>query len=173
MVQELATPTVKTPAETMGRLQKLSYSHKAMIDLILEHPDWDQNKIAGAFGYTPSWVSNILASEAFQAQMASRREEIIDPALKASIEERFRALVIQSLAVLQKKLEQPVVSDNVALRAAELGAKALGIGGHAPPKAPVVNENRLLELAANLEKLQRRSTERTIDGEATVIQAAG
>lgn len=150
----------KTPskAPTMGQLKKVSYSHDSMIELIIEggrRPGGiSQKEIAAHFGYTEAWISNILASDAFQAKLALRREEIIDPVLRASIRERFEALVIQSLKVLQEKLNQPSVSDNVAIRAAELGAKALGVGGHAPPKAPESSQDRLARLAGRLVALQ-------------------
>lgn len=151
LLGELVGRSFTPPAPTMGKLARVRYTHKAMVDLIIEKPELSQNEIAAHFGYTPAWISNILASEAFQAELALRREEVIDPELRATIKERFEALVIQSLAVLQKKLNQPVVSDTVALRAAELGAKALGIGGHAPPPAPKeTSGERLQRLASRM-----------------------
>jgi len=154
----------------MGRLQKCSYTHDALIDLIISNPEMTQNHLAAHFGYTPPWISNILASDAFQEKMAARREEIIDPELKATIEERFRALVIRSLQVLQEKLNAPQVSDLVALRAAELGAKALGVGGHAAPKPQEASSDRLERLATRLVALQSRTRERVIDGEVQVLE---
>lgn len=157
-------------APTMGRLKRCSYTHDALIDLIIEHPELDQNQLAARFGYTAGWISNILASDAFQAKMAARREQIIDPDLKATIEERFRALAIRSLQVLQDKLNQPQVSDNVALRCAELGAKALGVGGHAPPPRPPDANSRLVVLAERLVALQSNVRERVINGEGRVLE---
>lgn len=153
LLKELVGPPATAASEraaTMGRLKRCSYTHDSMIDLIIEHPEYTQEQIAAHYGYTPPWISNILASEAFQSKMASRREQIIDPELKATIKERFEALVIRSLTVLQNKLAQPVVSDTVAIRCAELGAKALGVGGHAPPKPPESSEDRLERLAKRL-----------------------
>lgn len=172
LLKELAGGAhLKNPADrgaTMGRLKRCNYTHDALIDLIIEHPELDQNELAAAFGYTPGWISNILASDAFQAKMALRREAVIDPDLKATIEERFRALTIRSLQVLQAKLNAPQVSDNVALRAAELGAKALGIGGHAAPKIPE-DPDRLARLAERLLQLQSGARTRVIDGQATEV----
>lgn len=169
LIDELkGSPRPAERAATMGRLQKVRYTHQAMIDLIIEHPEYTQNQLAAHFGYTPGWISNVLASDAFQAAMAARREEIVDPELKASIEERFRALVIRSLEVLQAKLNAPAVSDQVALRAAELGAKALGVGGHAAPKPP--QTDRLERLAERLIVLQSTVRERVINGEAELLE---
>jgi len=174
LLEELSGVPARGPngAATMGRLGKCSYTHDAMIDLIIQHPEMTQLQIAAHFGYTAPWISNILASDAFQEKMASRREEIIDPELRATIEERFRALVIRSLQVLQDKLSQPIVSDNVALRAAELGAKALGIGGNAPPKPPDTSNDRLERLAERLILLQSNVRGRIISGEAKVVEEA-
>ena len=148
-------------------IAKVSYSHEAMIDLILSNPGIKQIDLAAHFGYSAPWVSRIIASDAFQAQMASRREEIVDPAIKATLEERFRALVIQSLFILEEKLNKPAaqVPDQVALRCVELGAKALGVGGHAPtPPAPA--GDRLSILAERLIILQGNTKQERIVNEA-------
>jgi hypothetical protein len=130
-------------AKTMGNLDKVRYTHSDMIDFIIANPWVSQNELAARYGYTPAWVSNIMASDAWQAAMASRRDEVVDPALKASLEERFKGVVIQSLNRLQEKLNAPQVSDQVVLRAVELGARACGLGGKAAPTesagAPVIN----------------------------------
>lgn len=170
LLRELeGAPKSGAPAPTMGRLQRVSYTHQALIDLIIEQPELTQNQLAAHFGYTPGWISNILASDAFKEAMAGRREEILDPALKATVKERFEALTIQSLMVLQRKLSQDQVSDQVALRAAELGAKALGVGGHAPPPAPP-STDRLERLASRLLALQTQVRERTINGEVEELR---
>ena len=178
-LQAAGLPAKSESAPTMGGLQKVRYTHEAMIDLIVANPWVSQNQIAAHFGYTPAWISNVFASDAFQERLAARREEIVDPALKATLEERFRALVLRSLEVLQEKLNKPVVSDTVALKAAELGAKALGLGGNAPPAAPVVDsDDRLARLAARLVQLQADVRRPVYEGniqDAEVVQttAAG
>ena len=125
-----------THAPTMGGLAKVRYTHADMIDFIIANPSVSQNSLAARYGYTAGWISNVMASDAWQSAMAARRDEIVDPALKATLEERFRGVTIQSLKRLMEKLEAPQVSDQVVLRAVELGAKAMGVGGNAPPAAP-------------------------------------
>ena len=172
LIEELKGPAPRDKAPTMGRLQKCAYTHDAMVDLIITQGSGpggiSQRQLAAHFGYTEGWISNVLASDAFQARLAARKEEVTDPAIKATIEERFRALVIQSLKVLETKLSAPVVSDQVALRAAELGAKALGVGGHAPPKAPEVD--RLERLAERLVTLQSGVRERIVNGDVQTVE---
>ena len=136
------------------RLKRTNYSHDAMIDLIIQHPWLDQREIASHFGYSESWLSIVFSSDAFQAKLEKRRQEVVNPELVATLEERFRAITMRSLEVLQNKLSSPNPSDNVALRAAELGAKALGLGGNAPPPAPPDPNERLAKLAERLVALR-------------------
>lgn len=143
-------PSVRPP--------KMRYTHEGMADLILENPWISQNQLAAHFGYSPAWVSTIITSDAFQAILASRRAELVDPELRLTLEERFRALTAQSLRVLQEKLARPAdqVSDQLVLRAAELGAKSLGIGAHAPPPPPPNPAEYLPAIADRLMRLQGR-----------------
>jgi len=136
---------------------KVRYTHDAMIDMIVENPWVSQNELAVRFGYTPAWVSVVMASDVFKEKLALRRTELVDPAIQATLKERFEAVVARSLSVLQEKLAAPssVVPDQLALRAAELGAKALGLGGNAPPPAPTLPSNHLELLAARLVALQQ------------------
>jgi len=141
----------------MGNLSKVSYTHQDMIDFILANPGISQGALAARYGYTEGWVSNIMASDAWQAAFAKRREEVVDPTLTLTIEERMRGITLLSLEKLRVKLEAPGVSDNVVLKAAELGAKSLGIGGHAPAAPPAHDHlaqlaNRLIDLQTSVRK---------------------
>lgn len=159
-------------APTMGRLAKVSYSHLDMIDFMLANPGCTLAQMAARYGYSVGWICNIQASDAFKAAFAARREAIVDPVLHQSINEHFEGITRLSLQRLQEKLEQPAVSDNVVLRAVELGARAMGVGGNAPPPAPTQDHlarlaSRLIELQANV----RTNLGVTIDGQATEISA--
>lgn len=146
-----------------------------MIDLLVARPGISQNELARVFGYSAAWVSTIMSTDLFQAALAARREELVDPAIRATMEERFKAVVTRSLEVLQEKLSAPSVAipDNLALRAAEMGAKALGLGGNAPPPAPSRSEGRLEELAERLLFLQSKTRERIPYVEEVVPHATG
>jgi hypothetical protein len=152
---------------------KMRYSHADMIDFIIGNPSASQNDLAARYGYSVGWVSRVMSSDAWQSAMAARREELVDPCLVATIDERFRALTNRSLDRLMEKLDAPQVSDNVVLRAVELGAKAMGVGGNAAPAAPP--QDHLAALANRLVELQSRVRADfqgvTINGQATEVHA--
>lgn len=144
-----------------GAIQKVAYNHQAMIDLILANPAISQNEIARHFGLTPAWVSQVMVSDAFQTAFAKRREEMIDPVLQRTVEDNFKALVSRSLDVLLQKLNRPAIaiSDNLALRAAEIGARAAGYGAKEtalPGGTPVEVNIHLEQLGGGLVQLLQR-----------------
>lgn len=152
----------------MGNLDKISYSHQDMIDFIIANPGISQNALAARYGYSPGWISNVMASDAWQSAMAARREEMVDPTLRMTIEERFRGITLRSLDRLMEKLDAPVVSDNVVLKAVELGAKAMGIGGNAPP--PALPTDHLAQLANRLVALQSNVRKEVIlEGSSEIV----
>lgn len=109
-------------------IDRVKYSHDGMIDLVLAHPMISQNEIARYFGYTVPWVSRVMCSDAFQARLAERKSELVDPGILASIDERLKALATVSMEVLLKKLENPAIKEDAAIRIAEFSTKALGYG---------------------------------------------
>jgi hypothetical protein len=151
--------------------KKLRYTHDAMVDLLIANPGISQGELAAAFGYTQTWVSLILSSDSFRIRLEDRRTELVDPTIRSTIEERFRALAVKSLEVLQKKLENPNVSDNLAIQAASLASKSLGLGGHAAA-APPPDPGRLDRIGGRLlallgDRVSQHDAERTLDAEIT------
>lgn len=114
-----------------ARIQKTRYSHEAMIDIIVAEPTIKQNELATRFEKSVGWISRIIGSDAFQAALAKRREELTDPFLVATIEERFKGLAMQSLDVIVEKLESSKNAD-LAMKALDISSKALGFGARAP-----------------------------------------
>lgn len=155
VLEELTAEVPSSQGAAPARREKVNYTHADMVDFIIANPGVSQNAIALRYGYTAGWVSQMLSSDALQEMLAARRKEISDPVLIASLEERFRGLTIRSIEVLMAKLDAPVVEASVAVRCAELGAKSLGLGGHAPPKPPEPSEHALERLASRLITLNR------------------
>jgi hypothetical protein len=75
------------------------------------------------------------------------------------LEERCRAVIARSWEVLMEKMAGPAhtISDNVALRVAEMGGRIMAakVAHEAPQR--VENTERLSQLAERLRKLQRPS----------------
>ena len=122
----MATPLEGTQSAA-GAIARVSYTHDAMIDLIVANPAIAQGAIAQHFGYTQAWVSRVMNSDAFQARLAERKTELVDPSLVASIDEKLRALASKSLDVVLEKLTA-TGSAEMGLKALEITSKALGYG---------------------------------------------
>jgi hypothetical protein len=136
--------------ERKNGIQKPSYSHEAMIDLILANPAIDQNDLASYFGYTPSWVSIVISSDAFQAALGEKREKIIDPILRGAIEESFKGLVIRSIEIVRKKLDGDVAIDT-ALEVLKTSSKALGYGARPQMNVQVNGNANLIGVLSSLQ----------------------
>lgn len=145
---------------------KIRYEHQDMVDFLIGNPHVTQNELAARYGYSPSFISILLNSDAFQSMYAERRKALVDPVLVSTLETRFKALTQRSLDRLLEELDKPACKPEIALRAAELGAKSLGLGGHAPAPAPSGDSLHLL--AERLVGLQS-NVRRTINGEATEV----
>ena len=122
----MATPLEGTQSAA-GAIARVKYTHDAMIDLIVANPAIAQGAIAQHFGYTQAWVSRVMNSDAFQARLAERKTELVDPSLVASIDEKLRALASKSLDVVLEKLTV-TGSAEMGLKALEITSKALGYG---------------------------------------------
>lgn len=174
-IDSMVADTLRDRSTAVGStqpIQRLNYSHKAMIDLILANPGISQNEIAARFGYSASWVSQIFSADAFQTQLAERTKDIVDPALRATVEQNFKAIIIRSQAILMEKLNgtAETVSDNLTMRALELGSRALGYGAREPAPPTSVNvEVHLEQLSTRMAHLLDRRKAEAIEGESTDV----
>lgn len=170
-VQELvpASPTA-SPAVAMA------YTHEAMVELMIAHPEFTHAQFAAHFGRGVQWFSYVLSSEAFQAVLTPRKHEVADPGLTATMEERMRALSLQALDVLGKKLEAKEINDQTVLKAVEIGTKALGMGSSLALAVPVVQAqgaeavaDRIMEAMAQARaRQQAASNQSAVDVEVKV-----
>lgn len=122
----MAEPLMGTESAA-GAIQRVKYTHDALIDMIIANPAVSQGQLAAQFGYTQGWLSRVMNSDAFQARLAARKMEVVDPQLVLSIDEKLRALASKSLDVVLDKLSVTQNPDT-ALKALEVTSKALGYG---------------------------------------------
>lgn len=103
-----------------------SYTHEAMIDLIVERPMVSQGDIAEHFGYTESHISLLLRSDAMRELLAKRKIDILGPVFE-EIQKRFEALAHRSIDILTEALDTKK-NPEVALKALEITSRAMGYG---------------------------------------------
>lgn len=146
---------------------RVKYTHDAMIDLVIANPLIHQNELAKAFGYTPAWISRIFGSDAFQARMAERRTEIVNPVLAMGVEDRLAGLAMQSLDVLEQKLQASQNAD-LAVKCLEITTKAKGYGARQTNVA--VQANFVVALPAKAESAEAWAAAHQGSVAGTVIQ---
>jgi hypothetical protein len=105
----------------------VSYTHDSMIDLILAEPEVSHIKLAEVFGYSQGWISRVIASDAFQARMAERKAQLVDPTIAKALDDRLKGLATQSLEIVAQKLSSEN-SATYAMEALGLASRALGYG---------------------------------------------
>jgi hypothetical protein len=156
------------PTESGTKVARLRYRHEALIDLMIAKPHLTQNEWAAEMGYTPSWISTIIASDAFQAALASRREEIVDPLLRLTLKEQFQGVLNRSLEIIRQKLDGTPenIEGQFALRTMEISSRALGYGAKAPdpPKQGDLHIH-LESLGENLVSVLRKKKVEVLEGE--------
>lgn len=130
--------------QEVARIEKVRYSHEAMIDVIIAEPNIKQNELAARFGVSVPWISRIYGSDAFQGALAKRREELTDPFLVETIENRLQGVATQALDVIAEKLALTQNVD-VALKAVDISLKAMGFGAKIGQQNNVQN-NFVVEL---------------------------
>jgi hypothetical protein len=167
-----------TAGDSSGEpIKRIRYSHEAIIDLIIQNPFCDGLWLSLKTGYTRSWLSTIMATDMFQAKLAERREKIVDPTLRVSLEEQAKGIFARSMEVLREKFNRPAenISDQLALQGFSATARALGYGARYEPPAPKDDTAAaLVKHADNLVALLRREKTReqlrreVIEGEVYV-----
>lgn len=115
------------PGTSIYQMEKLKYSHEALIDVLIANPRVTQRELAAHFGYTEGWLSRIMRSDAFREMVAARKSELVDPIVLQSLSQRFEALAERSAEILMEKLDASRDPD-MAMKALEVSSKALGFG---------------------------------------------
>ena len=136
----------RTPLESTESaanvIKRVTYSHDLIIDHLITNPRATRKDISDYFGYTEAWLSRIMNSDAFNAVLAQRRSELIDPVLTASIKENLTSVAQKSMEVVLKKLENPMAMKmDDAIKAMDVATKALGYGAREQSNVTNVQQN--------------------------------
>lgn len=126
-----------------------SYTHDFLIDRIIANPAIDQRTLARDLGYSEGWISQIMASDSFQAAFERRKAEMVDPVLRHSMEEQFKSLVLQSAEILREKLSAGR-DPQIALKVMENASRALGYGARVKVEGEVKHTHSLISVLSSL-----------------------
>jgi hypothetical protein len=145
---------------------------------MIANPTASQGQIAVEFGYTQSWLSIIINSDAFQTQLRKRQDEAFDGTVLATLRDKITGtahFAIEKLATrLETENDTRVIKDS-----AEMLLKSLGYGNPKPATPHVQNNVIVLAdketLATSRRLLAQATTDRpAIDSvDAELIPAAG
>lgn len=92
----------------MPEIKTARWYHDRIIDMILESPvPLSQNEIARQVGYSATWVSIMVNSDAFKHRLEERKAELIDPVLAASLNERLDGIAMRALDKIAERLDSP------------------------------------------------------------------
>lgn len=114
-----------------AQVLSLSHTHEAVMNWMLMNPDKSLRECADNFGYTQAWLSTLIHSDIFQAQLA-KRQEGIRARIADSIPQKMRMAAdigVEKLATALEQSEDP----EFILDATD---KLLHRLGYAPQKAP-------------------------------------
>lgn len=106
-------------------IEKVSHIHECIINEMVADPLVTQKELCERFAYSAGWMSRLINSDSFQARLAERREQLLDPMLKARLKDKMESVVMQSLSTIQHKLNAPEASADLAM--ASLGVLQQGL----------------------------------------------
>ena len=133
-------PVTETTVSASKPQPKYKIWHETLIDLMLQHPDWNGKRLAQELGKTPATIYMVIGSHMFKARLAMRREEHNQNISFAIIAKTTR-IAEKSLAQLEEKLDDNAVSKKISARdLGEIANEALtriGLG----PKSPDIIVN--------------------------------
>jgi len=166
--QSLPGPSPLAPRPPPA-IQKLRYSHEAMIDMLIAEPWIAQGELAQRFGMSPSWISTIICSDLFQSRLAERRDQLVDLEIRSNLKTQFEGLLSRSMEILRHKLDAHPdnVPDQLAVQVAKISGQSLGMGVRETRVSVQETHVHLEQLGENLVNLLRRRRSEVHDGEVT------
>jgi len=152
--------TAKSPGSP--RIKRVSWKHDDMINVILQRAGsvekFTQGDLAREFGVTEAWMSCIINSDSFQARLAERKGEIVDPLIRGDLEEAIKGLVSRSVSIIRDRLEKKPSFEN-AMEVFKAAGRNLGMGQKANVQVNVNGANSLISVLAGIPAAVERQVE--------------
>ena len=105
--------------------------HEELLEFLLAHPRASLAEISIYFNATPSWISIVKNSDAFQEMWAQRRNEHFNR-VSINVSERITALAEVTVDALTVKMEKAIQTDTATIdqlkEVGDMALKALGFG---------------------------------------------
>lgn len=154
------------------QIASVRYQHDGMIDEILLNPAMSQGELAKRFGYSQTWISIVVNSDAFKERLAERKGELMDPIIRASIQEKADAAANRALDRLMERLDNEATCRTV--KTADLiGVAKLAVTPKTlapPPVAPNLYVFQLPAQAQNSQEWVRNVSGNTPGGLPLVVE---
>ena len=159
-------------AEGLG-VVALSNKHEMIMNWMLVNPDKSLRECADTFGISQSWLSTLIHSDIFQAQLAARHEGI-RARIADTIPQKMRVAADIGIQKLAEKLEESEDPDFILDATDKLlhrmGYAPARVGAPAPQSGSGNVQNNFYVSAGDL--AQARETMARL-GEATAASSAG
>lgn len=111
------------------QLKTLRPRHHSIMDFMLANPRIPYSAVAAEFGVTQAWLSTVINSDIFRAQLAARRS-LMDDHVNRDICGRLQRLAKKGLDEMEAILDDEEVSASTKLEVAKTSLTALGYLGN-------------------------------------------
>jgi hypothetical protein len=110
------------------QVTRLSHRHEAVLRAMLENPDARLGDIAALLGYTPAWLSTLIHTDAFRAELKKRQGELWEES-SVSIRERLTGIAEAGLDVLGERLANAETPTREVRETTQMALSGLGYSG--------------------------------------------
>ena len=153
----------------------LTYTHQAVIDEILANPLIERKELADKFGVSENWMKKVINSDAFQTVLDKRREQIVNPIISQTVQERLRGVTNSAIDPLQTRLDAGHVNNEEVIEIAKMGLETQGLLGNA--KAVASNSQFVIMMpppqATTEDWVEQVQSEGVSDAEIVEVVAGG
>lgn len=136
----------------MAEIQRVRYTHEAIAEFLVTNPTVSQGEIAKVFGYSESWLSQVINSDAFQAyyrKLADERGALATHTVAAKIAGFASLALDKAMEKLETGSSERFITDST-----EQALRALGyLGGNGGPPAQAQGPQQHMHIHVDAEAL--------------------